>query len=87
MSIEEKTCGKCRYLDRYYTKEETRFNKTEFGWCMCKHSNVNIKEYVCEKYEIKKTTKIPSRRVQACLNDLIIEISEIRKILEAESGE
>ena len=82
-----KTCSKCRYLDRYYIKGATRFSKTEFGWCMYKNKSIDIREDYCEKYEARKRPKVPSRRIQVCLNDLLTEISEVRKILEAESDE
>lgn len=87
MTTEEKKCSRCRYLDRYYTKGVTRFNKTDFGWCICKHKSVNIREDRCDKYEARKNARVPSRRIQVCLNDLLTEISEVRKIIEAENDE
>ena len=85
MSTENK-CGRCKYLDRYYTKGVTKFDKTEFGWCMVKMDSVNVFE-CCERYEKRKLVYKASRRAKACLNDLLTEISEIRKIIEAEQDE
>ncbi|MDE7164844.1 MAG: hypothetical protein K2O04_05435 [Clostridiales bacterium] len=85
MSTENTTCSRCRFLDRYYTKGVKHFDKTDFGWCMHKNKSINVREDCCDRYELKKSAKIPSRRIQVCLNDLLTEITEVRKILEAES--
>lgn len=85
MSIENKICSQCRYLDRYYTKGETKFNKTEYGWCPIKRESVSING-CCDKYA-KRTARGISKRAKVYLNDLLTELSEIRKIMETESEE
>ena len=85
MPTEEK-CGNCRYMDRYYTKGVTRFNKTEYGRCMVRQKSVNVFDS-CERYEKRKNMGKASKRVKVCLNDLLTEITEIRKVIEVEQDE
>ena len=80
------TCSRCKYLDRYYIKGVTRFSKTEYGWCSKKRESIKISQ-ACEQYEQRKNIGKVSRRVKVCLNDLLTEITEIRKMIEAEQNE
>lgn len=79
-------CGKCYncgYLDRYYTKGIKKFDKTKLGWC-CKKLNTVTTDGGCEDFKYKKKPR-RNRMLKLALNDLLIEISEIRKVLEAEN--
>lgn len=80
-------CYKCKHLIKYYTKGVKRFNGTKYGWCCKRRGNVNIHDG-CENYELKPKSKKKNRLfLRYYLNDLLTEISEIRKIAEVERSE
>ena len=85
MQGESDKCYACRELQRFYTKGTTKFNQTKYGRCCNSDKIVYIHES-CEcfvrKPRIKKRRKY---MLELCLNDLLTEISKIRKILEAEN--
>lgn len=79
-------CYRCKFLDRYYTKEIKEFQKTKLGWCCKKQETVTIHNS-CEYFFAKQKQKRSMGLLRFCLNDLLTEISEIRKIIEAENSE
>ena len=79
-------CSRCKYFNRYYTKEIKAFQKTNFGWCSCARENVT-NDFVCERYCMKLPAKRYSSILKFDLNGLLTELSEIRKLIEAESRE
>lgn len=86
MENKKKECYRCKYLDRYYTKGIKEYQKTRFGWCCKKQESVTIHNG-CENFFAKPKQTRNMRLLRFCLNDLLTEISEIRKIIEAENGE
>lgn len=86
MNEKNQFCYRCKYLDRYYTKELKKFSKTPLGWCRQNRKIVSVK-YRCEKFSVRIPKKIPGLILKHCLNDLLTEISEIRKVIEAEKNE
>lgn len=86
MKEESKQCYRCRYFDKYYTKEVKRFRPTKWGWCCQKCDSVNM-HYGCEKFLFKPFSKRSNRLLQYSLNTLLTELSEIRKVLEVERDE
>lgn len=76
-------CSRCKYFNRYYTKGTKQFNKTKFGWCQ--KSGVKEASASCPEFSIKQKGDNGLLFLKICLNDLLTEISEIRKILEVEN--
>ncbi|MDE6442425.1 MAG: hypothetical protein K2L12_06745 [Clostridia bacterium] len=79
-------CYRCKYFDRYYTKGTKHFNLTEIGLCS-KKRNIVQKNEGCDGFVVKQhgyRAKIVATR---CLNDLLTELSELRKFIEAEKAE
>ncbi len=74
-------CSRCRFFDRYYTKETKKFRRTECGWCRKKQELVST-HGECEKYSARTRRCMPQRALYLQLNDLLTEISEIRNFLE-----
>lgn len=86
MESKGKQCYRCKNLDRYYTKGIKEFNPTKFGWCCKKRENVNIHDG-CEQYVLKPKRNRNRLLIRYCLNNLLTEITEIRKVIEAESDD
>ena len=82
MSGREK-CAWCRYFDRYYTRGVKQFNKTELGFCHFKNTETGARDG-CENFAPAQKDKRSERLLKHCLNDLLTEISEIRKVIESE---
>lgn len=78
-------CSRCKYLDRYYTKELTEFKKTDFGWCSVQKQRVNVREG-CENYRghYRYQKKFLNRALQRRIGDLLTELTELRKVAEEE---
>ncbi len=74
-------CSRCRFFDRYYTKETKKFRRTECGWCRKKRELVST-HGECEKFLARTRRCMPQRALYLQLNDLLTEISEIRNFLE-----
>ncbi|MDE6294407.1 MAG: hypothetical protein K2L88_07290 [Clostridiales bacterium] len=86
--MENKSCSRCKYLDRYYTKGVNRFNRTDLGFCRKRRESVNVRECRCESYEVDRYIgRIGRRAVKVCLNDLLTQITEIRKVIEANADD
>lgn len=79
-------CYRCRYFDRYYTKETRHFQPTKCGFC-CKVQTVVSSHGDCEHYEAKLYRYKKDVLLKGCLSDLLTEISELRSMLEAEHHE
>lgn len=86
MKEESKKCCRCKYFDKYYTKEIKHFRPTKWGWCCQKRDNVNM-HCGCENFLFKPLSKRSNRLLLYCLNSLLTELSEIRKVLETENDE
>ena len=78
-------CYACKNFERYYVKGIKQFNKTKVGWCCHKGEVVNAVDG-CGEFAIKTTWKSYRKAVKNCLNDMLTEISEMRKIVEEEFG-
>lgn len=85
MGSENKNCRDCKYFSRYYTKEEKRFERTKCGWCCKAGKTVNSGEG-CEKFERRGKRK-EEWLLRQYLSDILTELTELRKIIEAEHEE
>ena len=80
-------CYRCRHMDRYYTKEEKQFCKTQFGWCRKRQETIRICE-ACEEFSCKPVRKNKVNGFLAYyLDGLLTQISQIRAILEEKDEE
>lgn len=86
MEKESNYCYRCRYLDRYYVKGIKRFNKTKIGRCIKSGDTVNVRE-TCGLFEESPKRSSGKLLIRYCLNDLLTQLSEIRKIIEEEKDE
>lgn len=86
METTKTECYRCKFLDRYYIKGVKEFKKTNSGWCCKKQKTVEIHNG-CEDFNARSKRKRNERLLRFYLNDLLTEISEIRKIIEAENRE
>ena len=86
----ENKCGKCfrcRYFERYYTKGVKKFVMTDLGACYQRGREAVNKHDGCESYEPRQY-KVRSNRLLRCvLSDILTQISEVRKMIEAEENE
>ncbi len=76
-------CFRCKYLDRYYTKGIKSFNKAKCGWCSKKVADVKIHE-TCDKFAPETKSYRSKSLIKLQLNNILTELSEIRKIAECE---
>ncbi len=79
-------CFRCRFFDRYYTRELTRYEKTKSGWCKKRVASANIHE-TCENFQAKRPGFQREMTLKSHLNDILTHIHEIRCVLEAEREE
>ncbi len=86
MENEKEMCRKCKYFDRYYTKETKRYNKTKYGLCCKTRDNVGVEGH-CDRFEVKPKRGKAKYMVRYFLNDLLTEITEIRKIIEDDEND
>ena len=86
MNNQTDKCYKCRFFCRYYTRGVKQFNRTKFGWGY-KRSEVKDAGDCCEIYIYEPLKRGSKKLVKVCLNDLLTEISEVRKVIEAERDE
>ena len=86
MTNNNKRCYGCKFFDRYYTKEISRFCATKIGLCYEKGDCVNACDG-CEKYQPKPHAGKSCFLLKHSLNGLLTELSELRKMLEAEHHE
>ena len=83
---QDKQCYRCGKFERLYVKGIKKYSATKYGFCREMESNVQIHER-CENFAPKQRYKKSNRTVLVCLNDLLAELSEVRKVLEEERGE
>lgn len=83
MSEKGDRCFRCENFDRYYLKGVKHYKAVPFGWCCKKVCTVGSKES-CEFFRAKASREILPWQLRLCLNDVLTELSEIRKILEAD---
>ncbi|MDE6398748.1 MAG: hypothetical protein K2L51_05450 [Clostridiales bacterium] len=81
-----KHCYRCKYFDRYYTKEVVNFRQTKYGWCNYKHSEVQSKES-CEQFANRVYARKSNLLLKCTLNSLLTEITAVRNVLEADRDE
>ncbi len=81
-----KKCFNCQNFDYYYFKGLKRFNKSEYGWCTQECDTVKCNE-VCEKFTYKHRSYKSNRMLKLALNDVLTELSEIRKQLELKDND
>ncbi len=79
-------CYECKHFDKYYTQGLQKFNTTKFGWCCMKQNHVNIHES-CDQYVRRPKRKIRTWAICNCLNRLLTELTEARKMIEIECSE
>lgn len=86
MTDNKKRCSACRELERYYVKGDKQFNKTDFGWCYKKETSVNIKD-CCDDFVQGRIHKRRYNRAGYYLNELLLQITALRCIIEEHSNE
>ena len=74
-------CYRCRFFDRYYTKENIQFKRTACGWCSVKKDNISATG-VCERFVPQRNWRVPRKPIVMHLNDLLTEISAMRQLIE-----
>lgn len=79
-------CYRCEQFDRYYIKGEGRFEKTEIGWCRMTGNNVKA-QGSCERFVAKRIAHKSRQAVEACLNNILADISAVRNIIEEDRRE
>ena len=84
----ENKCSKCKHFEVYYVKLYTRFEKINYGFCRRSGICETVKcSEVCDKFVVKKQGRTSKKLIKNCLTDLLNEISELRKVVEAERNE
>ena len=86
MTDDNKKCYACKNLHRYYTKGNIQYNKTCLGWCAEKGENVNVKDS-CDKFKFRQSRKIARVSAQRFFNDILMQLSALRCIIEEEANE
>ena len=86
MELDTKKCYACKKLRRFYTKGNTRYNKTGFGLCTEKQNIVNAKDS-CDKFQFKQRRTIVRIGAQRYLNDILMQLTALRCIIEEETNE
>lgn len=81
MSDYRKQCYNCKYFERYYIKQMSKFEKTKLGRCFLHGNYVNIHD-CCQDYVYKPRTKKINGFIQIQLNDILTELTTLRNILE-----
>ena len=81
--MEEKTykCFRCGNLDRYYLKGVRSFERAPIGYCREKRQMVDVKDS-CDKGCAKRGERLKRKFLGRALNDLLVQITEIRKYIE-----
>lgn len=83
--MEAGKCRFCKYMDLYYVRGVTRFERTKLGWCSKKQCNVTT-DSGCDMYAVKVVRKKSDIHIKRRLSDLLTEITAIRQIVEEENG-
>ena len=79
-------CYSCKNFERYYTKGVKKFNPEPYGWCCVKLENIHAQEN-CEQFVLKGRTRKSRTFIRIYLSDILTEISELRKLVEADERE
>lgn len=85
MEEKKNQCYRCLYFRYYYTKGRTKYDKTKLGHCGKNEATVGIHDG-CGHYQLRTKLSYGQRFAKLRLNDLLNEITEIRKILEDADG-
>lgn len=83
-NVGQKKCYSCDKCVRYYIKGETRYKEIKYGWCKECRKTVSI-HGLCEKYEEKKRKTEVNRYVKYYLNEILLQLKQIRQIIEEEN--
>lgn len=86
MERNTKKCFRCLFFERYFTKGVKSFQQTQHGWCRKRHETVASIEQ-CDRFVQKPPPAGDRRFLECALDSLLAEISEIRKVIEAEQNE
>ncbi len=86
MIEESKKCFRCANFDRFFIRGEKSFKKIDFGHC-CKKGQTVESNGNCEDFKAKSALKSMRRRVECSLYDLLMQITTVRELLEAEMSE
>ncbi len=84
--MEYNKCYNCRFFDRYFTRGYTKFDKTDIGRCYIMQKVVNKSE-TCDNFKTRRNTRRENSVLKITLENLLDEISEIRKMIESENDE
>ena len=81
--MEKKTykCFRCGNLERYYLKGVRSFERAPIGFCKDKRQIVDVRGG-CDRGCAKCSERLKRRFLGRALNDLLIQITEIRKYIE-----
>lgn len=79
-------CYMCINFKKYYTKGLKKFDPTDIGWCCEIRDNVNI-HGGCEKFRRKLNRRKSNLAIKHRLSDLLIELTEIRCMLEEDGND
>ena len=74
-------CFRCGNLERYYLKGVRSFERAPIGFCKDKRQIVDVKGG-CDRGCAKCGERLKRRFLGRALNDLLIQITEIRKYIE-----
>ena len=86
MENKNNQCSKCKFFDRYYTKEIKQFKRTKCGWCYKKADSVCVND-CCENFTYGCKPRRRTKFINYYLNDLLTQLSAIRAIIEADCNE
>lgn len=86
MKKNNKQCFRCEHFQKYYTKGNTKFVDTKCGRCSETKDTVTLHQS-CGKWEQKKYHRFLSLFTKIKLNDILIELTEIRQIIEENENE
>ena len=81
-----KKCFGCVYFNRYYTRGLRKFHDTKFGWCGEKKGTV-VNTDSCKEFILKRRRQRYKESVRITLNNLLTEITAIRKIIEEDMSD
>lgn len=84
--MENNQCFRCANFQRYYIRKVKHFEKTKLGKCLKEDETVNCMNG-CDKFVFRKPKKVDKGLLKIYLGNLLTEISELRKTVEAEISE
>ena len=79
-------CNKCVRFNRFYIRGSRRYEKTNCGKCSI-NKNIVSSDDTCKKFFRKSSKIFRSKQLVRSVNNMLLEISQIRKRLEEEINE